>query len=63
MVYKLSGIKLRRDAAQQSEQGTLVNLLDEAQRRIRFFDNLKEKLLMWESFSGQQYHSCFRKGR
>ncbi|MEO5571683.1 MAG: NlpC/P60 family protein [Bacteroidia bacterium] len=45
MVYKLSGMKLRRDASQQSEQGTLVNLLDEAQPGdLAFFDNPEGKI-------------------
>ena len=40
MTYKLSGIRLKRDAWQQSEQGTLVHLVDEArQGDLAFFDN------------------------
>jgi hypothetical protein len=40
MVFKLSGIKLRRDAHQQSQQGTLIHLLDEAHPGdLAFFDN------------------------
>lgn len=40
MVYKLCGIKLRRDAAQQAEEGKTVHLLEEAQPGdIAFFDN------------------------
>lgn len=45
MVFKLSGIKLRRDASQQSEQGHLVHLLDEAHPGdLAFFDNSEGKL-------------------
>ena len=45
MVFKLSGMKLRRDAAQQAEQGTLVNLLDEAHPGdLAFFDNPEGKI-------------------
>lgn len=45
MVYKLSGIRLRRDAYQQAEQGTLVHLMDEAQQGdLAFFDNADGKI-------------------
>jgi len=40
MVYKLSGIKLPRDAAQQAEQGTAINFISEAAPGdLAFFDN------------------------
>jgi len=40
MVYKLSGIKLPRDAAQQSIKGTHINFLSEAiSGDLAFFDN------------------------
>lgn len=40
MVYKLAGIKLKRDAWQQSEQGSLIHLVDESrQGDLAFFDN------------------------
>jgi hypothetical protein len=45
MVYKLSGIRLRRDAAQQAEQGTMVHLPDEALAGdLAFFDNVEGKI-------------------
>ncbi len=40
MAYKLSGIKLPRNASQQAEQGTTVNFLSEAAPGdLAFFDN------------------------
>jgi cell wall-associated NlpC family hydrolase len=40
MVFKMLGIKLRRDARQQAEQGHVINLLAEAQAGdLAFFDN------------------------
>ncbi|HOT89026.1 MAG TPA: C40 family peptidase [Bacteroidales bacterium] len=40
MTYKLSGIKLPRDAGQQASCGTTINLLSEAQAGdLAFFDN------------------------
>jgi len=40
MTHKLSGIRLKRDAAEQAEQGTLINLLSEAEPGdLVFFDN------------------------
>jgi hypothetical protein len=40
MVYKLAGIRLKRDAWQQAEQGSLIHLVDEArQGDLAFFDN------------------------
>jgi len=40
MVFKLAGIRLRRDAWQQAEQGSLVHLVDEARPAdLAFFDN------------------------
>ncbi len=40
MVYKLSGIFLKRDAAQQAQQGELVNFIHETQLGdLAFFEN------------------------
>jgi len=40
MAYKLAGIKLKRDASQQAEQGHTINLLEEAEPGdLAFFDN------------------------
>jgi gamma-D-glutamyl-L-lysine dipeptidyl-peptidase len=40
MAYKLAGIKLRRDAWQQAEQGHTINLLEETEPGdLAFFDN------------------------
>ncbi len=40
MVFKLAGIRLKRDAWQQAEQGSLVHLVDEARPGdLAFFDN------------------------
>lgn len=45
MVYKLSGYKLKRDAAQQAEQGRIVNLLEEGiPGDLVFFDNEEGKI-------------------
>ena len=45
MVFKLCGYKLLRDAHLQSEQGTMVNLLDEAlPGDLAFFDNEEGKI-------------------
>ena len=45
MVFKLSGIKLRRDAWQQAEQGSTVNLHGEAlPGDLAFFDNAEGKI-------------------
>lgn len=45
MVFKLSGIKLRRDAWMQAEQGQMINLLDEARPGdLAFFDNTEGKI-------------------
>ena len=46
VVFKLCGIKLRRDANQQAEQGTVINLLEEAQPGdLAFFDNADKKII------------------
>jgi gamma-D-glutamyl-L-lysine dipeptidyl-peptidase len=46
MVYKLSGIKLHRDAEQQSTQGTTVNLISEAEPGdLVFFDNEEGRIV------------------
>lgn len=40
IVYKLSGVKLKRDAYLQADQGRTINLLDEAEPGdLAFFDN------------------------
>ncbi len=45
LVYKLAGIRLKRDAWQQAEQGTLIHLIDEArQGDLAFFDNEEGKI-------------------
>ncbi len=45
MVYKLAGIRLKRDAWQQAEQGSLINLVDEArQGDLAFFDNAEGRI-------------------
>ncbi len=45
MVFKLAGIRLRRDAWMQAEQGMLINLLDEAHPGdLIFFDNEEGKI-------------------
>jgi len=46
MVFKLSGIKLKRDAWQQSEQGSMINLVDESRPGdLAFFDNEEGKIV------------------
>lgn len=45
-VYKLAGIKIRRDAAQQAEQGQTVNFLPEAHTGdLAFFDNAEGRII------------------
>ncbi len=45
MVFKLSGIRLQRDAWQQAEQGSLIHLVDETQPGdLAFFDNDEGKI-------------------
>ncbi len=45
MVFKLSGYKLYRDAAQQAEQGHTINLIDETNTGdLAFFDNEEGKI-------------------
>lgn len=45
-VFKLAGIKLKRDASQQAEQGETVNFLPEAQTGdLAFFDNAEGKII------------------
>ncbi|MHC1776119.1 MAG: NlpC/P60 family protein [Lentimicrobium sp.] len=40
MVFKIKGISLKRDAAQQAGQGRLINLIEEAKAGdVAFFDN------------------------
>ncbi len=46
IVYKLSGIKLKRDAFQQAEQGFTLNFLEEAKPGdLAFFDNEEGKII------------------
>jgi hypothetical protein len=46
MIYKLSGIPLKRDAWMQAEQGHAVHLLDESQPGdLAFFDNDEGKII------------------
>ncbi len=46
IVYKLAGIRLRRDAWQQSEQGILINFIDEARPGdLAFFQNEEGKII------------------
>ena len=46
MVYKLSGIKLYRDANQQAEQGEVINLVNETEPGdLLFFDNEDKKII------------------
>jgi len=46
MVYKLSGIPLKRDAWMQAEQGQTIHLLDETQPGdLAFFDNEEGKII------------------
>lgn len=46
LIFKLCGIKLKRDAYQQAEQGSLVNLFDEsAPGDLAFFDNAEKKII------------------
>ncbi|MEO5673669.1 MAG: C40 family peptidase [Chitinophagales bacterium] len=45
VVFKLAGIRLRRDAWQQSEQGTLISFIDQARAGdLAFFHNEEEKI-------------------
>jgi len=46
MVYKLAGIKLKRDAWQQAEQGSLIHLVDESKPGdLAFFDNEEGRIV------------------
>lgn len=45
IVYKILGLKLRRDASQQAEQGVLVDFLSASQKGdLAFFDNEEGKI-------------------
>jgi len=45
LVFKLSGIRLQRDAWQQAEQGSLIHLVDETlPGDLAFFDNSEGKI-------------------
>lgn len=45
VVFKMAGIRLKRDAYQQAEQGTTLNFIDEAQPGdLAFFDNEEGKI-------------------
>ena len=46
MVFKLNGIKLKRDAWQQAEQGEAISFLEEAKKGdLAFFDNEDGKII------------------
>ena len=46
MVLKINGIKIMRDASQQSTQGNIVNFISEAQAGdLAFFDNEEEEIV------------------
>jgi len=46
MVFKMNGIKLKRDACQQAKQGTTLSFLEEAQTGdLAFFDNEEGKIV------------------
>ncbi len=46
MVYKLNGIKLKRDAYQQAEQGQTLSFVEEAEAGdLAFFDNEEGKIV------------------
>lgn len=46
MVFKLSGIKLNRDAAQQADQGEVISFIEEAKiGDLAFFDNTEKKII------------------
>jgi hypothetical protein len=44
IVYKMNGIAILRDASQQAEDGTLVNLEEAAPGDLAFFDNAEGKI-------------------
>lgn len=45
-VFKMHGVRLKRDAYQQVEQGTLVSFVEEAQPGdLAFFDNDEERII------------------
>lgn len=45
-VFRMAGIRLRRDAAQQADQGRLVDFVDQAQAGdLAFFENDKGKII------------------
>lgn len=55
VVFKMLGIKLRRDAWQQAEQGTLVNFLQEAKAGdLAFFDNDEGRIVHVGIMLGEQ---------
>ncbi len=46
MVYKLNGVKLKRDAYQQAEQGETLSFVEEAEEGdLAFFDNEEGKIV------------------
>jgi hypothetical protein len=46
MVFKLNGVKLKRDAIQQAEQGETLSFLEEAEEGdLAFFDNEEGKII------------------
>ncbi|NNF02016.1 MAG: C40 family peptidase, partial [Bacteroidia bacterium] len=46
VIYKLAGIKLKRDSHEQAEEGSHISLLEEAsQGDLAFFDNKEGKIM------------------
>ncbi|MFH1118645.1 MAG: C40 family peptidase [Bacteroidota bacterium] len=46
IVFKMKGIILKRDAAQQAKQGSLINLIEESRSGdVAFFDNEEGKII------------------
>ncbi|KAF0198942.1 MAG: hypothetical protein FD166_933 [Bacteroidetes bacterium] len=46
VVFKIKGISLKRDAAQQANQGNLINLIEESRAGdVAFFDNEEGKII------------------
>lgn len=53
LIYKVSGIRLLRDASQQAEQGNPIHCIEEAQAGdLMFFDNENEKIVHVGIYNG-----------
>lgn len=53
LIFKTCGIRLLRDASQQATEGTLINLLEEAQAGdLLFFDNENEQIVHVGIYNG-----------